>query len=343
MKNILITGSEGYIGSVLVPLLLQEPSHYKLTLFDTCFFGNSNYDNENTKRILKDIRLVSLEDLKDIDVVIHLAALSNDPIGELDQSLTEEINHSASINFASLAKEAGVKKFIFSSSCSVYGSNERTVSEVFDTNPLTTYAKSKLLTENSLKLLADKEFCPIFLRNATVYGLAPQFRVDLAINNLTFSAYTQNKIILKSQGNAFRPFIHVRDLSRIFKLMIDTDSELIYNEIFNIGDNNSNFRIKYIADVISMETNKPVIISDGAALDNRNYKVNFTKFKKYFPDFKFYESINTSIKEMFNYFDYKKFTSQDEQSLTRLNVLQNLMKTQQLNNKLYWNTTGENN
>lgn len=207
IKRILVTGSNGYIGAVLTEKLSKK--NISVSGIDTGFFNDCYLSKQlrNFPLIKKDIRLIKNSDLKRIDCIIHLAALSNDSLGELKRNLTKEINHNATIQLAKKAKKAGVKRFIFSSSCSVYGISKKTVTEKSKTHPLTTYAKNKVLSEKELKKLADKNFCVVILRNATVYGYSPQFRDDLVVNNLLSSAIINNEIRVFSDGTPYRPLI----------------------------------------------------------------------------------------------------------------------------------------
>ena len=329
----MVTGGSGYIGSVLVPLLRK--SKYEVAAIDTEYFPEAFLDYSEVI-YYQDIRMITENQLKGIDAVIHLAALSNDPMGDIDPYLTQEINYLNSVRLAYFARKAGVKRFIFSSSCSVYGSNEEMVSEVYKPNPLTVYALSKLRAESEIKELATKDFTPVYLRNATVYGLAPKFRVDLAINNLTALAYTTEQVLLKSDGMSCRPFIHVRDLANVFKLMLEVPTENIHNEIFNIGTNYDNYTIRGLADIISNAISYPVVISEDAQPDRRNYRVNFTKFARYFPRFKFKEHVHSAVTEMWNALELTNFSNDDISKYTRLNRLNELMQSGRINSKLYW-------
>lgn len=339
INSILVTGGEGYIGSILCPMLSNFG--YKVSSIDTNYFSEefSNYCNLNRfiNYTHKDIRLINLDDFYGVDCVIHLAALSNDPMGELDPYLTQEINYLSSVRLAALAKISKVKRFLFSSSCSVYGSTDFIANETSVTNPLTSYAFSKLRAEAEISKLADENFSPIFLRNATVYGLAPKFRVDLAVNNLTAFAYTKNQVLLKSDGKSIRPFIHVKDLARIFTYLATiANKELIHNEIFNIGQNKENLTIKEVADIISLVSGKDIVFDTAAQPDKRNYKVDFSKFKSVFPDFKFNESIKSAVEELWNFFSINDFSEYDINVYTRLYALKNLLSQGIINSQLYW-------
>lgn len=339
INSILITGGEGYIGSILCPMLSNLG--YRVSSIDTNYFGeefiNSSSLNRSINYIHKDIRLINIEDLCGVDCVIHLAALSNDPMGELDPYLTQEINYLNSVRLAALAKTSKVKRFLFSSSCSVYGSTDFIANETSTTNPLTSYALSKLRAEAEISELADETFSPVFLRNATVYGLAPKFRVDLAVNNLTAFAYTKNQVLLKSDGKSIRPFVYVKDLARVFAYLATlAKKELIHNETFNIGQNKENLTIKEVANIISRVSDKDVVFDTGFYPDKRNYKVDFSKFKSIFPDFKFNGSIKLAVEELWNAFSINDLSEYDINVYTRLNTLKNLLSKGLINSQLYW-------
>lgn len=340
MKKILVTGDRGYIGSVLVPLLIKNK--FEVTGIDTNYFRYTFPGNPilRYKKITKDIRKIEKKDLEGIEAVIHLSALSNDPMGEIDASLTEEINFKASAKLAVLAKKAGVKRFIFSSSCSVYGGKGKVpVTEKDSLDPLTSYAKSKVDTENFLREIADDKFSPVILRNSTVYGCSPKQRMDLVVNNLVAWAVTTGKINLLSDGKAWRPLIDVYDLSRIFLLMLKSPKELIHNETFNIGSTNQNYLVKDVALEINKKMPKcQITFGIGATFDKRNYRVNFDKLEKTFPDFKFKINLSKSISNLIKEFSKINLTKKEFESdkYIRINRIKKLLVSKKLNKNLYW-------
>ena len=282
MKRILVTGSEGYIGSVLMPILLKEG--YDAVGLDTCFFSDGNLTNAELqayKLIRKDIRDIDVLDLEGYDAVVHLAALSNDPLGKINEELTYEINYLASVQLAKNAKLAGVKKFIFSSSCSLYGASDRRLTEEDNANPQTAYGKSKILAEKDISLLADKDFCPVYLRNATAFGISPRMRFDIVVNSLTGFAKTEGIIKILGDGTPWRPLVHVKDICKAILLSLKAPSETISNQAFNIGSSNENYQIKTIAQKVKEIYPKCEIKimtkNDG---DTRNYAVSFAKAEK---------------------------------------------------------------
>lgn len=339
IKTVLVTGSEGYIGSVLIPKLLEKD--YSVVGIDTGFFANtiSVRSKENYTLHKQDIRDIKNIDLSGIDAIIHLAALSNDPMGALDQKLTAEINYEASRALAKKAKKLGIKKFIFSSSCSVYGTAVKdVVDESTMPHPLTEYAKSKIQTENSLQQLADETFQVILLRNSTVYGFAPHFRDDLVVNNLTLAGYTTGVIQVLSDGTPWRPLIDVRDLCDIFTYMLEDKRHLPAQPV-NIGFPKNNVQVKDIVEKIHAALpHTKVSIAHQQPNDQRSYKVDFSLFLKLFPDVQQKWTLEKSIKDMILEFEKNKITLEmfENGKFTRLRELQRLKDDNKLNNLLYW-------
>lgn len=277
--KIIVTGHHGYIGRVLVPILLIHGHQVKgidLGLYDQ-FESPINYQ---IPELRKDIRSVTPEDLAGFDIMIHLAALSNDPCGELNPELTKAINFTASVNLAKMAKEVGMTRYVFSSSCSVYGRMEEgaEITEESPVSPQTEYAKSKINTEREVASLAGPDFSPVFMRNATVYGWSPSMRFDLVVNNLTASAYYTNQIKITGDGKPWRPLIQVRDLARVFLDMVDAPKPLIHNQTFNVGFNTENYQVKGIAELIhTLYPQTEITIGMKSDPDSRSYHVKFDK------------------------------------------------------------------
>src|SRR6266850_564596 len=247
--KVLVTGCNGYIGAVMGPML-EKAGHQVVGLdsylFEDCVFGSWT---PNISALIKDIRDVQTSDLKGFDAIIHLAALSNDPLGDLNPECTYEINYRASVRVARLAKEAGVPRFLFSSSCSLYGvAGEDMVREGAAFNPITPYGTSKVLVEEDVSALADERFSPTFLRNATAYGVSPKLRGDLVVNNLVAFAYTTGEVLIKSDGSPWRPLVHIRDISAAFIAVLEARRELVHNECFNVGQTTENYRIREVLD-----------------------------------------------------------------------------------------------
>lgn len=339
-EKILVTGDRGYIGAVLVPVLLKN--NFEVIGIDTNYYKKGItkiFSSKAYKRINKDIRDIGISDLRNIDTIIHLAALSNDPIGELDKNLTKNINFLTTVKLATLAKKAGVKKFIFSSSCSIYGkSTKPIVDEKSKVNPLTEYARSKINSEKELLKLADKNYCVTVMRNSTVFGFSPKFRDDLVINNFIANGIATRKIVLKSDGTAWRPLIDVRDLSYAFLLFVKADVKKINRKIFNVGFNDGNYQIKDVLRIIQKNLKDCEIVLEGENnKDLRSYKVNFNKFLNTFPEYKKEWDIDKSSKDMIKNLK-GKYTKKHliSGAYTRIEVLKNLIGIKKLNKCLRW-------
>ena len=276
---VLVTGHRGYIGTVMTPMLLDaghDVVGLDSDLYRDCNFGDSPID---VPTILKDIRDVAPGELRGFEAVIHLAGLSNDPLGDLDPELTMEINHLASVRLAAYAKEAGVERFIFSSSCSIYGaSGEDVLDEESPVLPVTPYAESKVAAEKDIAPLADQHFSPTFLRNATAYGVSPRLRFDLVLNNLTAWAYATGQVLLKSDGSPWRPIVHVQDISRAFLAVLNAPRELVHKEAFNVSRIGENYRIRELAKIVAETVpGSRVTFAEGASPDERCYRVDCRK------------------------------------------------------------------
>jgi nucleoside-diphosphate-sugar epimerase len=291
--HVLVTGNKGYIGTIMVPML--QSAGFEVSGLDSDLFEGSVFGDDSTTAgipdipyLKKDIRDVELSDLKGVDAIVHLCALSNDPLGNLNPEITYEINHQGSVRLAKLAKKAGIQRFILSSSCSVYGaSTAEVVNEESKVNPITPYAISKVMAEDSISKLADSKFFPTFLRSSTAYGLSPMLRFDLVVNNFVAWSYTKGIVLLKSDGSAWRPFIHIQDISRAFISVLNASHDLVSNQIFNVGKNEENYRIREVAEIIEkIVPNSKVGYVDGAEADSRSYRVEFDKIGQLLPDFK---------------------------------------------------------
>ena len=284
--RVLVTGHNGYVGSVMIPVL--QAAGHDVCGFDTHFFEECTFEEAAVAPypvIRKDVRDVASSDLEGFDAVVHLAALCNDPLGDLNPDWTLDINYRASVRLAELAREAGVERFLFSSSCSMYGAaGEDMLSERAPLAPLTPYAVSKVKTEEGLAGLASPTFSPVFLRNATAYGVSPRLRNDIVLNNLTGWAYTTGKVRIMSDGMAWRPLVHIQDIARAFAAMLVAVREAVHNQAFNIGTNDDNYRVRDLAEIVRETVpNSTVEYAGGAVADPRNYRVDFTKYVTAFP------------------------------------------------------------
>lgn len=339
MRKVIVTGSSGYIGSVLTPFM---SAIYDTVGIDTDYYYDSfiYYPKPPLSFIHKDIRNVTIDDMKDVYAVIHLAGLSNDPLGDyVSKELTMDINCNATVKLASLAKEAGADRFLFSSSCSVYGVCEDFVDERSPTNPLTAYAESKIRAEESISALADDHFSPVILRNATVYGHSPMFRSDLVINNLMCWAMTTGRVKIMSDGTAWRPMVHVVNVAAAFAFCLEADKAIIHNQIFNIGSNEHNLQVNQLAAAVSEATGTSISYSDVTKKDARSYRVKFDKFASTFGE---YAPLSLSVGlAHLNGVLNKGLTSEDfiAGKYSRLDTIKSLRSRNMLDESLLWRTT----
>ena len=288
--RVLVTGHHGYIGSVLAPIL-SEAGH-AVTGLDTFYYRGCDFGAavDVVPALTLDVRDVRASDLEGFDAVVHLAALSNDPLGGLNRDWTYDINRDATILLAQAAKEAGVGRFVFASSCSMYGAAEGDgiLDETAPLRPLTAYAESKVAAEQALRALADNGFAPVSMRNATVYGVSPRLRLDIVLNNLVAWAHTTGAIRLQSDGTAWRPLVHVRDVAGATLALLGAPATDVAGEAFNIGTGEQNYRVRELAEIVRERLPScDVAFADGASPDPRSYRVDFTKFATAFPDCRF--------------------------------------------------------
>lgn len=282
--RILLTGHKGFIGSVAGPILMHE-GHDVVGVdsgfFSACTFGTGSA-RDPIAGLQMDIRALEPADLVRFDAVVHLAALSNDPLGDLDEALTSEINHLATVRLARLARDAGVGRFLFASSCSNYGAaGESLVDEESELAPLTAYGRSKIAAEKGLRALASEDFSPVLLRCATAYGLSPGLRLDLVVNNLVASAITTGKVRLLSDGSAWRPLVHVDDIGRAFSALLVAPRAAVHNEVFNVGATAENYRIRDVAAIVAdCVPDSKIEIAAGAAADARCFRADCSKLSR---------------------------------------------------------------
>lgn len=310
--KVLVDGDRGYIGAVLVPYL-QDLGHEVVGLdvgwYDGCDFGPQP---EGYEQRTGDVRDARAEDLEGFDAVIHLAAISNDPIGHLNPEATYAVNAHGAVHMAEAAKAAGVQRFLFSSSCSLYGAaGDSAVDETAAFNPVTPYGESKAMAEAGLAALADDNFSPMYLRNATAYGSSPRLRADIVVNSLTGTAHTQGEVRLQSDGSPWRPLVHVEDISRAFAALLEAPREVVHNQAFNVGRDEDVVQIRTIAEQVSQITGAPVSFADGAGPDARNYRVDFSKIRRSVPAFSPGWTIPRGIEEIWRDAHDRGLTAED--------------------------------
>jgi nucleoside-diphosphate-sugar epimerase len=292
--RVLVTGHLGYIGTILTPMLLSR-GHQVVgmdsDLYERCTFGDGSAGGggaiATVPNIRKDIRDATVEDVRGFDAILHLAGLSNDPLGDFNPELTYDINHRASVRLAEMAREAGVGRYVFSSSCSNYGAGgDDMLDEGAAFNPVTPYGESKVMVERDVGAMAGGGFTPVFLRNATAYGVSPRLRFDLVLNNLTAWAYTTGKVMIKSDGSPWRPIVHIEDISRAFVAVMEAPREKVHGRAFNVGATTENYRVRDIANIVGETVpNSTITFADGASPDKRNYRVRCDTYAAAFPDF----------------------------------------------------------
>lgn len=338
--RVLVTGNRGYIGTVLVPMLLDRG--HEVRGLDTDLYRRSSFGPQphSVPTIEKDIRDVEANDLKNVDAVIHLAALSNDPLGNLRPELTYQINHRASVRLAKIAKQQGVERFLFSSSCSTYGAaGDEYIDESGEFNPVTPYGKTKVLVERDVSRLADESFSPTYLRNATAYGVSPRLRFDLVVNNLTAWAMATGEVFLKSDGTPWRPIVHIRDISKAFIAILEADRDSVHDEAFNVGRTDENYQIGEIAEVIrDIVPNTEIGFAEGAGPDERTYRVNCDKIQRVLPSFEPEWTLERGAQELFE--AYRRYGVEVDDfegpRYKRLDHIQKLQSEGLLDNSLRW-------
>ncbi len=344
-ERVLLTGHEGYIGSVMVSHLLR--AGYDVTGLDVGYFRECTLvpAKVTAPTVRKDIRDLTAADLDGYDAVVHLAALSNDPIGNVKPRWTREINLQASVLLARLAKDAGVKRFLFASSCIMYGMAEATVvTEESPLNPQTEYARSKAEAERGIAALAEGRFSPTFLRNGTVYGLSPRMRFDTVLNDLVGSAATRKRVVVNGDGQPWRPVVHVQDVCRAFVAVMHAPVETVHNQAFNIGADHLNQRIIELAEIAAETVGGcEVEVLSRSGADRRTYRTEFGKFAATFPDFTFDWTAADGARELWEAFQTLGLTAEHfaDKRFTRLRWLRHLRDAGRLDGSLRWRGHGE--
>ena len=327
--KVLVSGDRGYIGAVLVPLLRaagHEVDGLDVGLYEGCDLGPALAGADAWRP--RDMRDVSAGDLSGYDAVLCLAALSNDPLGDLNPAATHSVNLDGTMRLAAAAKQAGVPRFLFSSSCSLYGAaGSAAVAEDGDMFPVTPYGESKVAAERELSRLADDNFSPTYLRNATAYGASPRLRLDIVVNNLTAVAITTGQVRLESDGTPWRPLVHIEDISRAFLAMLEAPRELVHDQAFNVGRQEDNVQIRAIAEMVREAVpESELTFAEGAGPDLRNYQVDFAKLTDTFPELKLRWSVREGIDELAGVYrehglSYEDFTSSRYVRLRRIKEL----------------------
>jgi nucleoside-diphosphate-sugar epimerase len=338
--KVLVTGTDGYIGAVMAPYLMERG--HDVAGLDTGFYKDGwLYDGVKPleRTVQKDIRRITEKDLEGFDAVAHLAELSNDPLGQLNPDITYKINHQGSVELAKKAKAAGVKRFVYMSSCSVYGlGSDDYRTEESETAPQTAYAKCKVMVENDLSKLAGPGFSPSYMRNATAYGPSPRMRFDIVINNLSGLAWTIREIKMTSDGTPWRPLVHILDISQAMACILEAPVAAIHDQIFNVGDTRDNYRVREIAEIVA-EAFPGCALSFGKAdPDNRSYRVSFDKIAAKLPGFKAKYRAGDGARQLREVFERIKFDAEkfNFRAYTRLKQLQYLIANGKIDNDFFW-------
>jgi len=342
--KIFVTGTEGYLGSLLTPLLMQNG--HEVTGCDTGFYKEGWLFNDLLPRprtLCKDLRAIHVDDLRGHDAVVHMAELSNDPTGALAPDITYEINHKGSVRLAEMARQAGIGRFVYMSSCSVYGvAAHDYVDEQSPVNPQTAYAICKTLVERDVHGLASDNFSPTFLRNATAYGASPRMRFDIVLNNLCGLAWTTGEIRMTSDGTPWRPLVHGLDIARAILHVLDAPRAAVHNQVFNVGHTQHNWRVREIAEIIAGVFEGCRLSFGPSGADNRSYRVNFDKINAALPGFHCEWDAQRGAEQLHAIFSRIDMTPElfNARPFTRLKMLEHLLRTGQIGTDFFWREGG---
>ncbi|HKR37544.1 MAG TPA: SDR family oxidoreductase [Steroidobacteraceae bacterium] len=341
--KIFVTGTEGYIGSRLVPLLSghghevigTDTGYYR----DGWLFSDNSRMPVTARTLLKDLRQITADDLRGCEAVVHLAELSNDPLGQNNPQITHEINHRGSVRLAELARGAGIRRFVYTSSCSVYGAGTGDfLDETAKPNPQTAYAECKVLVERDVGQMAARDFSPVFLRNATAYGPSPRMRFDIVLNDLCALAWTTRRIAMTSDGSPWRPVVHVDDICEAIYRSVIAPQEAVHGKVFNVGQNSDNFRVRELAQIVAEEFPGCELSVGTSAGDTRSYRVNFDRIHRELPGFACKNTPRDGARQLHQLF--KRIEMQPEtfqfRAFTRLKQLKYLQATGQIDGSFYW-------
>jgi nucleoside-diphosphate-sugar epimerase len=335
----LLTGSDGYLGCLVGPQLVERG--HEVSGVDTGYYRAGWLYNgvpRTVETLTRDVRSLEVDDLRGFDAVVHMAELSNDPLGDLIGDVTYEVNHQGSVRLAELAKRAGVSRFVYMSSCSVYGVADGTVDETSPLNPQTAYAVCKGLVERDVTALADEDFSPTFMRNATAFGASPRMRFDIVLNNLSGLAWTTGRIAMTSDGSPWRPLVHALDIGKAIGCVLEAPREVVHTEVYNVGSDEQNYQVRDIAERVARAFPGCSTSFGRPGADNRSYRVDFTKISTKLPGFSCDWDADRGAQQLAEVFgridlDQETFTGRGH---TRLKQLEHLLRTSQLDDRLFW-------